>query len=776
MGFFDQTRTENGQLFPSPHEGERVCETPPCISWLSSPRYCRYRTELFDAASRETIWSGETANNYIVPDRPLPPGEYIRVITAFCTGGGCDVSSEVRFSIASDAVTFIRPTAGEFLSALPSEHPRLLFRRADIPEIVRTHKPQLEVLRRNIALALSDGMPEPPRYHIDKNALPYRAYFGRYRDFCDRDLAACALGYQLLGDIAAGEHAKALLMNICSWNPYGACSLLGGWGDEVGLSNARILSAAYDMLYELLDDSERSFVRHTVFIYAYQCETLLRRIDFTKNPGNSHAGRIPAYMGQAAAVLWGESSDDIPEAALRRFTEQALDIYGGIFPYFGTSDGGWAEGPFYCTSYIKWFLPYFLAVERYTGKSFLERPFYRNVCSFLERFARPECENHPFGDGYWCRPDDAEWPGFFAQNPFRIYADRYGSVRAKKYCRECDTPEIYKLHLLDIFVPDASSARNRENICSYIDKHDTTAAGHFKNICSHNVANSASAADSDTNICSDFALFPAQCAGEITNVCSNIGCFPEAGFVSLEAGETTLLARASKFGSFSHMHPDNGSFALIHRGAALISPSGYFGRAYGSDHHRLWTNSSAAHNVVIVNGVGQKQKSYEDIGHIVSARRVSNENAAYDHAVTETFEAVLDLSGAYPMLRRFLRTFTLTSGTLTVHDEIESDGETELSWLLHTLSRPFYTAATDANAATPTGILTVERSGVRLCVRALSGLCGEPELSGRFGTDLNAGVERQYRVEMPPQYHITYKTESSRRHDITVCFDIFDIK
>ena len=252
----------------------------------------------------------------------------------------------------------------------------------------------------------------------------YREYFGEYREYCDRDLVACALGHALLGDGKAAQKAKELLLTICSWNPDGPCAVNAPWNDEIGLSNARCLPAVYEMLYDILTEQQRYIVEKTIIAYARQCEERLCRLDFAENPGDSHAGRLPAYLGEAAFVLKG--SPYIKEETLIRWLAYALEIYGGIFPFYGTADGGWAEGAFYASSYTKWFLPFFMAAERFADVRFLDRPFYQRLPQFLLHFAEKGRENHPFGDGYWCGSEDAEWRGFFAQNPFRIYGERFG--------------------------------------------------------------------------------------------------------------------------------------------------------------------------------------------------------------------------------------------------------------------------------------------------------------------------------------------------------------
>ena len=545
-------------------------------------------------------------------------------------------------------------------------------------------------------------MPEPPRYYRDPDALPYREYFGCFRDFCDRDLVACSLGYAVLGDEKAGSHAKALLLHICDWNPFGPCDLNGPWGDEVGLSLARCLPSVFDLLYPLLNEKERIFVARTVKAYGAQCWTRLKKLDFCANPGDSHAGRLPAYLGEAAMVLKGTGV--LPEEEALAWLDYALDIYGGIFPYYGTPDGGWAEGTFYSTSYTKWYLPFFCAVERFGGCRFLDRPFYHRLSQYFLHFANPDYENHPFGDGYWCHPEDAEWPGFFAQNPMRVYAHRFGPDLARQRTEKAAGQQLYLLHLLDLFIPAGQPPVR-------------------------------------------------TLTGEAENVC----CFPDAGFVSLHTDlahterDFALLARASRFGSDSHRHPDQGSFALFYGGKALISPSGYFGRAYGTKHHMEWLNTTRAHNAILVDGEGQPSRSILSVGKILYCRDTGNEKTA-----------MLDMSDAYSSLNCWTRTFTLTENILTVADHIEADHPVTVTYPLHTLVMP----------TMEDGALVIRRENCCLTVRPTAGDLDECRISDRFAVDLNEGVPKQYHVTMPPQFHASWTTPKKPVHDIVVTYTL----
>lgn len=708
---FQQERQNHWQVFPYPTDGVTVFENPPAFVWLPLPsdtdHHVPYTVTVAHADG--TPFLSETVyGNTFVPTVLFDAGEYRWNITA-----GDAVRSWEHFTVVENAIPFVRPTVDEVLAGIPAERPRHLFSCADLPKLKETRTDALDTLRRNIAQAYRDGLPARPMYHTDESATPYREYFGRFRDFCDRNLVACALGYYLLDDAEAGDFAKKLFLHICDWNPGGPCSLCGPWGDEVGLSCARCFPALFDMLAPLMDTKQRAYAAQAVISYALQCEDRLWKLDYMKNPGNSHAGRLPAYLGEAALSLWGEPGIDAD--MLRRWLAYALQIYGGMFPFFGTPDGGWAEGTFYSTSYTKWYLPFFSAVARYSGKSFFDRPFYRNFARYLLHFALPDHELHPFGDGYWCSPESPEWPGFFAQNPFRVYADISGLEEARAYDRQLSRQNLFSLHLLDVFLPTDALIR-----------HDG-----------------------------------------FTSPPTDTDAFPDAGFVSLHstrrntAEDLHLMARASKFGPGSHRQPDNGSFALFSGGTALLCPSGYFGRAYGTRHHMQWLNSTKAHNAILVDGVGQEWNNHRHTAEIVFCGMKDGQRTA-----------VLDMTASYPMLTKWERTFRMTdSHTVVIEDEITADQPVEITYPLHMLSKPADSTAIESDV--PPMTLTVNRNGRHLRVTPDEGCFVSLTLSDRFDVDLNAGEPAEFHVRMPDQYHAYYKTDKKSKHHLRVVYRVF---
>ncbi len=618
-----QKRSSVTKNFTFPDDGGRVYEKLPTFIFQPSCGSEAHKYFIYDS-EQKLIESGEVRLHYFKPQKKLAPGDYSWRVESAC----CESCELMRFTVDESAIDARIPTSHEIISGIPKEHPRHLFEKDDIPMLLQKKHKELEVIKRNAEIAYTHGFPKPPRHHREGNNFqrPMRVFFGDYRSYCDRDLIATSLLYALTGDKRAKDHAKELLFTICDMNPKGPCAVNGEWGDEVGLSNARCLPSAFDMLYDALDPKERRYIGETIAEYAEQCRRRLIKTDYVNSPSNSHVGRIPAYLGEAALVLYGEGI--VPDETLEGWLDFALEIYTGIFPYYGGDDGSWAEGTFYSTSYTRWFLPFFSAVERYSGKSLFDRPFYHRYTNYLIHFADPKREIHPFGDGYWCTPDSEEWPGFFAQNPYRVYAEKFGPELARERMHELAGADKYELHLLDLFLP--------------------------------------------IKPCSEKSLAREP---------RNLAVFPDGGFGAIHSdiyseSDIAVLCRASRFSHDSHRHADQGSFALFAGKYALISPSGYFGAGYGTKHHFEWLKSTKAHNTLIIGGCDQRIVDPVD-----SVGRITDWSED-EKSIT------LDLSSAYPNVNLFTRKLTLKGATLTVHDTVESQEDVDILYPLHTLSRP----------------------------------------------------------------------------------------
>ena len=117
----------------------------------------------------------------------------------------------------------------------------------------------------------------------------------------------------------------------------------------------------------------------------------------------------------------------------------------------------------------------------------------------------------------------------------------------------------------------------------------------------------------------------------------------------------------------SHNHCDVGTVTVFSDGRPLFIDAGsgaYTARTFGPDRYTIWSMRSDYHNVISVNKCVQ----------------FPGENARADHPVyDETSGALsLDLTQAYPKeanLRTYIRTASLTDGTVTLTDEVSLNGE-----------------------------------------------------------------------------------------------------
>ena len=600
-------------VFQAPDNGETVEFNPPGLVWIAEKDVEKYRVHVTDEAGN-VIADRETDCNIFRFESLLKPGTYRWNVFA----NGAELG-EQSFTVPEDARPFVPPTAKELLDKASGEHPRHRFTREEIPTYRERFAEELKVLRRNVAAALRQPLMEYPDIYTKYRKMDLRTALDRIREFLDRDTVACALIYLFDGDKAAGERARDAVLRVMSWSPFGECSIrnrLAGM-DEIGLSICRTIPSIFDWTWDLYTEQERRWIGETLAIHARDnYERMTVDNNYLADPGKSHLGRQPGYLGEAALVL----HEFLGRETAEKYLQYALDVYSSLFPHYGGRGGGWAEGVFYGSSYTKWYLPFFFAVEHLSGFTFLAKPFYRHLAEFFVHFAPPGQEAHPFGDGNW--DTSVEWPGFQAQDPFGVYADRFGPETARNYSRQLRSGvETYHLHLLDLMYPIGKTQENREPA-------------------------------SKSFICRD------------------------TGYISMRKDpenpvrDIAVQTRCSRFGASSHQHSDQGSVVVMAGGKALIVGTGTFGYLFGEEHHAKWTRQTVAHNCLMIDGEGQPRNEADAFGVIQS----------FDGNT-----AVIDLSKVYPMLTSYCRTITFDreKGVVTLIDELTAPKKVTVDFRLH---------------------------------------------------------------------------------------------
>lgn len=628
MTGLQQERTEDVTVFPAPADGETMEINPAGFIWIPVDGAAEYELLVRDAATDERVLHEWVDTHYYVPKQPFPPGEY-RWQFRVSDGDGTLIGERDpwTFHVAEDAPVTVCPSARGVLEQVTDEHPRLVFPASTIDTARgRIRAEQRRDLSEVVDDAYEMGMPPEPEFHLletrDEQMQHYQDYFGRLRTYIDRNLRACALSYLLTEDADAGAFAREMLLHVCGWNPAGPNSVEWLWGDEPGLSYARVLPQVYDWTYDLYDDRERTYIEQTLMQYARQTYRRLRESAYFTNPSRSHLGRLPGYLGEMAILL----EERLEEGEAEEMLQLVLDIFNTFFPYWGGSDGGWAQGISYGRAYNKWYVPFFATMERQTGFSFWDRPFYRRVRDFFIYCAPPNAEDLPFGDG-----QAASTPGADIRCLLELYAAAHEDPVAAWRASQIDAEGTCLPDLTGITYPRFEAATERTG-----------------------------------------------------PVVPDSKAFRDVGWAALHsdlmAPETDnyLVFRSSPYGNVSHSHNNQNAFCIASGGESLAISSGYYPR-YGSAHHTEWTQRTKAHNSVLVDGEGQS-RGVQATGKLSRFR----DGDGYTYLCGEAADAYPD-----DRLNQFDRhVLFVEPGLYLVYDDLTAPTPSTFDWLLHTHEEP----------------------------------------------------------------------------------------
>ena len=555
MDELPQERTAEQSVIPQPVDNTTLGINPDGFVWLPVEDASTYELRIRAAEDSRSVLHVHTDSHYYVPRQPMPTGTYEWTIHAH-RADGSTIGERLpwTFTIPADAPVAVPPRARDALADVDPAHPLLVFPAAELADhrnrITAAQRQELEIL---VEDAIEEGMPPQPTFHLedthDEQMQHYQDYFGTIRRYIDRNLRACALADLLLKDEEAGALAREMLLHVCSWNPEGPNSVDWHWGDEPGLSYARILPQVYDWTFDRYDERERKYIERTLVQYARQTEARLVEGGYFSNPSTSHLGRLPGYLGEMAILL----EDRLAPGEAERMLQLAIDIFTTFFPHWGGDEGGWAQGISYGRAYNKWYVPFFTTLERQTGFAFWDRPFYRRIGDFFFYCAPPGAEDLPFGDG-----QDGSTPGGGIESLLSLYGGVYD-----------DPVMAWRANQID---------------------------------GGHQLPNLTGIA---------YPPYEGDIDDAATDV-PNARAFRDVGWAALHsditnpAADNYLVFRSSRYGNVSHSHNNQNAFAIAAGGHSLAISSGYYVR-YGSAHHAAWTRATKAHNCITVDGQGQER-------------------------------------------------------------------------------------------------------------------------------------------------------------------------
>jgi len=542
----------------SPAADQRVEVNPPPFIWVPAARKAMYalqvsRSKDFPAAGTRTF--GKIATSVFVPSKPLPAGRWFWRYGVE-TPDGVVFGKARPFTVPAGTRELAFPDFKALAARIPKRRPRVLFAGKHLERIRAAARGELkgdvERFARSCRRAVGrDLVAEPPR---PRSGSARVTVMRTTRPPMDR-MEDCALAYLLTGDKALGLEAKRRIIHFFSWDPKGSTGL---WSyDEPAMWMMMRGIRAYDWTHDLFAPAERAKVEPVMKERARQFFVHLKdKRRFETNPYESHAGRMPGFLGEAAicfAHAW-------PEAA--GWMEYATLLYMTSYPAWGGDDGGWQEGPGYWSAYMSFALHYVVALQNATGVDLMTKPFFRNTPYYALYCATPYHEHRPFGDGAWSSPAGLGRTLYaFASLLDDPYLRWYHQASGRSAGRDLLTLATYRPDLKPKAPSELPQAR----------------------------------------------AFP------------SVGLAALHTALGQKDKDITLLFRSSPFGSVSHGHADQNAFAIEAFGRGLALATGYY-PWYSSPHHHQWTRDTRAVCSVLVDGRGQVVRRWQSKGRIVAFR------------------------------------------------------------------------------------------------------------------------------------------------------------
>ena len=521
---------------------------------------------------------------------------------------------------------------GELLARVSKEHPRLLFPKPELGEIRKTlgttRKEAFEALKAVADDALKRPLMKKPDFdkYDRKTEYPARrtAYKKAYTDFTltyNRGMVPMALVYLLTGEKKYGEAAKAHLLNLLDWEIDGVASIELSF-DEIGLRIAHTAPQAYDWCYDLFTAEERRAVEAMLVARGNQMLDRLTKRDFLNTSGFSHDGRLPGYLLEFSIALAGR-----PEA--EEWMNYAMKTLLTVFPHWGDSDGGWAEGIHYSLSYHERFITPLQSLYAATGYDLWQKPFFRKFRYFLMYCISPRGEALPFGDMEHVAIEDR---ADYLRSTLQFHALRYNDSVALWWAglvqkQEGDPDRLPELHRF--ILPETLTPRPPADL-------------------------------------------PPDRA------------FHGIGWAALHSNPTKpdedlmVLFKSSPFGAVSHSHADQNSFAILKGGKALAIPAGARYPQHGSPFHTEYAQQTVAHNALLINGKGQVNQQDEAKGKLKAFQSLPHMSYAAGEAQ--------QCYGA-PVTRYVRHVVLVRPSLILVVDDLEASEPVETQWLLHAKER-----------------------------------------------------------------------------------------
>ena len=618
----------------SPADGQLVEVTPPPFIWVPGKPGSTYTLQVSTSAAfdaPDTLAFADLRRSVFVPSQPLPAGKWFWRY-GIGTDKGTVWGRPRPFTIPDSARPFPFPNWDEAIQRVPRQRPRLFFPGERLAQIRRWAggelKPAIDSLVAACEREVDKELVAEPGYRPKgPDAGPWAVNVMRTTRPPMDVMERCALAYLITGNQRLGGEAKRRLQHFFSWDPEGPTSFFAY--DEPPMWMMMRGTRAYDWTYDLFTPDERAKIEANMRVRAAQFLKHLQRLPFESNPYDSHAGRLPGFLGECALSFIHEW----PEA--REWLEYATLLYSTSYPAWGGDDGGWQEGPGYWGAYMQFALHYVVALREATGIDLMQKPFFRNTPYYGLYTATPYHQHSPFGDGQTGSPRGLG-------NVMYVFATATQNPYARWYAQESGVTigaDVLSLAAYDPKLPARS---------------------------------------------------PLELPGARSFPAVGLASFHTA--LGDKDNDISFLFRSSPYGGVSHGHADQNAFVIEAFGRGLAIATGYY-PWYGSPHHDQWTRATKAVNSVLVDGQGQVQRRWDAGGQLLAfqdaAQTVARTAAGaasvqpglpsgYDYVEGEAAPAY---AGRLDRFRRHV--VHVRPGVFVLFDDLRAPEAARFQWLLH---------------------------------------------------------------------------------------------
>lgn len=660
-----------------PKAEERVKVNPPIFIWTGEAE--RYLVEFAqDVAFTNPKQMEVTVGNFAVPTWTFEEGQWFWRVTAIQKGGSRKTSSASSFEMQPKVLEFPMVTKEQIETAIPQGHPRLFFLESEIKEFRENTTPEHKEVIAQLETMLEQWknktvLPDPAPY---AGGVWNNADWSRIMSdatYAHNVMVTYAFAYAATGKQEYALEAKKWLLGVCNWNPKGSTS--DESQDEASRLLLEAISLTYDWLYDELSPQEKKKVLEIIEIRGTEMFNVIsksRRIEI--DPYDSHGWHKVGVVAEAAVAVYHESQ------SAKAWLDYTLPLLARRWPAWGGVEGGWSEGVGYNAAYLNRYLKSADAIQKSVGIYLYDNPWFKN--------------------GIWFQ--------FYGRLPQTTGAE-FGDVRPMLPNLE-DIMNYQRLAMVE----------NNPYLQWYVDM-----AGGFPS--------SIPPGKPELFLWLDKRLEPKPPVD-----LPKAKAFGDVGFAFLHSNLTDptdniLFAfKSGPYGSISHSHADQNSFHIVAFGERLAIDSGYYD-SWGSAHHTRWTRTTAAHNTLLVNNIGQplnKMGTGSLTGFITSNYFdfVSGEAAsAYEGRLKKFERNVVYLRPDY----------------YVIFDDIQGRGGVSYDWLLHSLKK----MDLDPNAQT----IKISSGKAKLDVQFLEPANLNLQQSDRFPVNPTGTFENQWHLKATTQ-------------------------